>query len=152
MTITAGTFNNPVEATQRANPYLTVTSADTTATIDDGLVIDNQDGAVKAIFAQYNATSGTGSTNTLKLALYESNDNSNFYASVDSAGNAIATSAANISSASATVPVVRFIDTTQEGRENFAPFIKVYGIQGGSAGMACTVAVSVVRRTSAYPS
>jgi hypothetical protein len=109
-----------VGTTETLTDYLVATSNDTTDPAN-GIAIDNRDGKVSALTSVVYVTDKTGTSPTLQMILQGSNDGGTNWATVkDSAGNAIQTSALDISSADTTA-VSGEIDLGVENRTNL-PF------------------------------
>lgn len=121
--------------------YITATGNDTTATVN-GSVLDNRDGQVSQIAAQFVSSASTGTSPTLTLTLQGSVDGTNFATLKDQAGNNIASSATSISSAASIQ-----IDTVGTLRRSFPPFLRViYTLGGTSPGVTGVASVFVERR------
>lgn len=118
--------------------YIVATALDTTATVN-GPSIDNRDGRVSRVAFGHVVTASTGTSPTLTTTLQGSLDGSTWFTVLDSAGNAVATSADDISSPT----VSEFEDTNQEGIDQFPPFLRVSSAVGGSNSPGWTGSVLV---------
>lgn len=127
--------------------YITATSNDTTDPVN-GAVVSN-DGSITAISAVIAATDKTGTSPTVNLQLFGTQDGTNFVQLKDSAGNVIETGATSISGAGGGTTVSAFIDTNLEGISQI-PWLgfRLRVDVGGSAtpGWTGTVSMSVIRK------
>lgn len=127
--------------------YITATGNDTTDPVN-GKVIDNRDGRITHLYCQTYVTNQTGTSPTINLKLEGSNDGTGFAAVYDSGGNAIASGATSISSASST-PVLVVVDTSQEGRTFFPAYLRLVDDLGGTTpGGTYTTSCHIFRRKS----
>ena len=116
-----------------------------------GPILNNEDGAVEAIFAINDNQDKTGSSPTSQLVLkggFQA-DGSDFVTLVDSSGNAINSgSATSISGAGSGTSVINSFQTNSKGVVNFTPFLRVDHVLGGTStpGSQFRLGVSLTRR------
>lgn len=113
--------------------YIVATANDTTTPVS-GYAVPNQDGAFKRVAFVVVGKNKTGTSPTLTATLQGSLDGSNWFSVLDSAGNAVATSAIDISSTDGTAAnyAVEAEDTNQEGITSFPPYLRIQVAVGGT--------------------
>lgn len=131
------------------NPAITSTSLDTTATVT-GKPIDNRDGRINFVSMDIYCTDKTGSSPTLTLTLQGSNDGTNYFDLVDTAGNTIASSATSISAAGSGTTVAININTVAKPRTTFPAFLRPKIAVGGTGSPGWTGTTSNLITRNAY--
>lgn len=145
MTITI-TSQSAISGQSRSweDTYIIATGNDTTTPVY-GPVIDNSNGDLVYTSAYASVTNKTGTSPTLKVALYGCNTaTGTFNALLNESGSAIESSATSISSA-----VTISCDTVEKLRRNFPKYVKWgYVLGGTSPGATATVSVTATYRTN----
>lgn len=137
---------------QNIPSYIVATALDTTATVT-GPAISNLDGKLRRVNFGVIGKNKTGTSPTLTVLLQGSADGTNWFSVLDSAGNAITTSALSISSTDGTAAnyAVEFEDTNQEGINAFPPYVRLRVTVGGSNTPGGTYDVNLVLDRSPLP-
>lgn len=133
--------------------YIVATANDTTASVN-GPWIDNRDGRVRRVAFGVVGKNKTGTSPTLTVKLVGSLDEgTTAFDVLDSAGNAITTSAVDISSTNGTAGnyATEFEDTNQEGINAFPPLFRLNVAVGGSSTPGGTYDVPLVVDRSPLP-
>lgn len=134
----------------QSNPtYIVASSLDTTASVQ-GPLIDNRDGKISYMAAQFVATGHTGTTPTLQLTLVGSNDGVTFFTVLDDAGSAVQTSATSIGSAAPSTPSTAGLTTSGLKTTNFPAMLGWQVAVGGSASPGGNYVVSTTTIRDKY--
>ena len=131
--------------------YIVATALDTTATVT-GPAIRN-DGNVRRVAFGIIGKNKTGTSPTLTALLQGSHDGTNWFSVLDSAGNAITTTALSINSTDGTAAnyAIEFEDTNQEGINAFPPFLRIRVSVGGSGSPGGTYDINFLLDRSPLP-
>jgi hypothetical protein len=131
--------------------YIVATALDTTATVN-GPAIRNE-GNVRRVSFGIIGKNKTGTSPTLTALLQGSNDGTNWFSVLDSAGNAITTTALSINLTNGTEAnyAIEFEDTNQEGINAFPPFLRVRVSVGGTATPGGTYDINLLLDRSPLP-
>lgn len=152
MTLAYNYVGNILGDVQVISDYIVATALDTTAAVN-GPTISNRGGRVRRIAFTLVGKNKTGTSPTLQVTLKGSLDGTNFFNVLDSAGNAIQTTALSISSTDGTATnyAIEAEDTNQEGINAFPPYLRLSVAVGGSNSPGGTYDVSLLVDRSPLP-